>query len=94
MENNRYREEEKEIEELEKNDEIKPDKENVGDDVKTEDGKKDKSIWEEWNISRGKINTHIWNGTDYLKYRHNWEYGNALFDAIQWPMKVFLHMMK
>ena len=42
MENNRYREEEKEIEELEKNDEIKPDKENVGDDVKTEDGKKDK----------------------------------------------------
>ena len=53
MENNRYREEEKELEELEQQNEQKePDKENVGEDVTTEKGKKEKK---KDNKGKGKI---------------------------------------
>ena len=44
MENNRYREEEKELEELEKEETKTPDKDNVGEDIKTSDGKDEESL--------------------------------------------------
>ena len=44
MENNRYREEEKELEELEKEETKTPDKDNVGEDIKTSVGKDEESL--------------------------------------------------